>query len=107
MPLTLTSIDKSIRRTFTVILGSIEVALGIAQIAEGLRALNWGAMQEGLGVVGRGLRSVEDGVERDGESWGTIGVQIRHLVWMWISIRMRRDGFFEPLRRLVEQPGGA
>lgn len=101
------SIDTSLRRTLSVLLGLIEVALGIAQIAQGLGSLNWSSMQGGLKAIGSGLKSVEAGVEREGESWGAIGVRIRQLILLWILARLRRSGFFEPLRRYVEQPGQA
>lgn len=96
-------IDTSVRRILTVSFGLIEVGLGVVQLAQGLRRIDWGAMQSGLKAMGLGLGLIQVGFEAGGGRWGDITVQFRRIVWLWIYIRMQ--GVFQPLVRLIAQGG--
>lgn len=96
-------IDTSARRILSVSFGLIEVGLGVVQLGQGLRQIDWGAMQSSLKSMGLGLGSIQVGFEVGGGRWGDISVQFRHIVLLWIYIRMQ--GVFQPLVRLIAQGG--
>ena len=96
-------IDTSARRILSASFGLIEVGLGVVQLAQGLRRIDWGAMQSGLKAMGLGLASIQAGFEAGGGRWGDISVQFRRIVWLWVYIRMR--GAFRPLVGLIARGG--
>jgi hypothetical protein len=84
----------SAKRTLAIVLGSIEVGLGVVRIKQAFEQRAMIVFVDGLNAIVYGLKAIMSGWWAEGESWLDLAREVRRIVFLYVRI----VGF----RRLLE-----
>ena len=77
----------SARRVFAIVLGAVEVGLGLVRIRQGIEQRCLIIILDGLTAIVYGAKSLLSGWGADGETWLDLGKEARRLVCLYVRIQ--------------------
>jgi hypothetical protein len=93
------------KRILAIVLGSIEVGLGVVRVIQGFEQRNLITILDGLNAIACGAKSIVSGWGGEGETWLDLGKEVRRLVCLYFRIKELRPllQFHLELTELLEQ----
>jgi hypothetical protein len=95
-------IATSARSVLTVVLGLIEIGMGLVRMEQGRLWMDQVVVLEGLRAIVRGVQSIRLEIAGEGGSWLDFGAHILRVLFLFIRIR---GGIHVVFNWLIEQGG--
>lgn len=94
----------SAKRILAIVLGLVEVGLGVVQIKQSFEQRSLIVFLDGLNAIAYGVKSILGGWGAEGVAWLDLGKEARHIVCLFVRIKGLRH-VLQTVLELVEHWG--